>query len=333
MLVVHHVTYSINSLCHYFGRKPFATPDESRNLAWLALPTFGEAWHNNHHAFPASADARLRLARARHLGARDPLDARGGARVGRGPGAGGAAPEEALRLGVGVGRLAARRTLSQSMTDAASPSGVPTVREILDSRAGEELALNDRYLNPQVGRILRTLGFDRRWVGGEGAHLIDADGNRYLDLFGGYGVFAIGRNHPDAIAAVEEVMAARTGNLPTARRDAAEWRARRAAARARARLGGCDGAGEHGHRGRGGGDQDRARGDGPAADPLRGARIPRANARRPLDLRERGVPRGLRPAPTRHLPAAVGRPRRLGTRAAARATSPRSSSSRCRERA
>ena len=55
MLVVHHVTYSINSLCHYFGRKPFATRDESRNLAWLALPTFGEAWHNNHHAFPTSA--------------------------------------------------------------------------------------------------------------------------------------------------------------------------------------------------------------------------------------------------------------------------------------
>ncbi|MCW3025215.1 MAG: aspartate aminotransferase family protein [Solirubrobacterales bacterium] len=76
------------------------------------------------------------------------------------------------------------------------------------------MALNDRFLNPQMGRILRTLGFDKVWTGGEGAHLIDADGERYLDLFGGYGVFAIGRNHPEAIAAVEEVMAARTGNLP-----------------------------------------------------------------------------------------------------------------------
>jgi stearoyl-CoA desaturase (delta-9 desaturase) len=55
MLVVHHVTYSINSLCHFFGRQRFNTGDESRNLAWLALPTFGEAWHNNHHAFPTSA--------------------------------------------------------------------------------------------------------------------------------------------------------------------------------------------------------------------------------------------------------------------------------------
>ena len=65
-----------------------------------------------------------------------------------------------------------------------------------------------------MGRILRTLGFDKVWTGGEGAHLIDSDGERYLDLFGGYGVFAIGRNHPEAIAAIEEVMAARTGNMP-----------------------------------------------------------------------------------------------------------------------
>ncbi len=91
---------------------------------------------------------------------------------------------------------------------------IPSVREILAARTGEELALNDRHLNPQMGRILRTLGFDKTWVGGEGAHLIDSEGERYLDLFGGYGVFAIGRNHPEAIAAIEEVMAARTGNLP-----------------------------------------------------------------------------------------------------------------------
>jgi stearoyl-CoA desaturase (Delta-9 desaturase) len=55
ILFVHHVTFSINSLCHFFGRRRFTTGDESRNLAWLALPSFGEAWHNNHHAFPTSA--------------------------------------------------------------------------------------------------------------------------------------------------------------------------------------------------------------------------------------------------------------------------------------
>jgi ornithine--oxo-acid transaminase len=90
----------------------------------------------------------------------------------------------------------------------------PGVREILARRTGEEMALNERFLNPQMGRILRTLGFEKIWTAGEGAHLIDADGERYLDLFGGYGVFAVGRNHPEVIAALEEVMAARTGNLP-----------------------------------------------------------------------------------------------------------------------
>jgi stearoyl-CoA desaturase (delta-9 desaturase) len=57
---VHHVTYSVNSICHVFGRREFATEDESRNVFWLALPTFGEAWHNNHHAFPTSAFHGLR---------------------------------------------------------------------------------------------------------------------------------------------------------------------------------------------------------------------------------------------------------------------------------
>ena len=55
IFVLHHMTYSINSWCHFAGRRRFATKDESRNVFWLALPTFGESWHNNHHAFPTSA--------------------------------------------------------------------------------------------------------------------------------------------------------------------------------------------------------------------------------------------------------------------------------------
>src|SRR5438128_2010117 len=55
IVVCHHLTFSINSLCHFFGRRRYETGDESRNLAWLAPFTFGEAWHNNHHAFPTSA--------------------------------------------------------------------------------------------------------------------------------------------------------------------------------------------------------------------------------------------------------------------------------------
>jgi len=60
MLVLHHVTYSINSICHVFGRRRFETDDHSRNVAWLSLLSMGEAWHNNHHAFPTSAAHGLR---------------------------------------------------------------------------------------------------------------------------------------------------------------------------------------------------------------------------------------------------------------------------------
>ncbi|MGH2924347.1 MAG: acyl-CoA desaturase [Solirubrobacterales bacterium] len=60
VFLVHHVTYSVNSVCHVFGRRRFPTEDESRNVFWLALPTMGEAWHNNHHAFPTSAAHGLR---------------------------------------------------------------------------------------------------------------------------------------------------------------------------------------------------------------------------------------------------------------------------------
>jgi stearoyl-CoA desaturase (delta-9 desaturase) len=55
MFFVHHCTWSVNSICHLFGRTPFETSDESRNNALCAMLTLGEGWHNNHHAFPSSA--------------------------------------------------------------------------------------------------------------------------------------------------------------------------------------------------------------------------------------------------------------------------------------
>ncbi|MGM9486873.1 acyl-CoA desaturase [Ideonella sp. YS5] len=54
-VLLYHATFSINSVAHRWGRRRFATADASRNNAWLALPTFGEGWHNNHHRFPGSA--------------------------------------------------------------------------------------------------------------------------------------------------------------------------------------------------------------------------------------------------------------------------------------
>jgi stearoyl-CoA desaturase (delta-9 desaturase) len=59
VFIVHHLTWGVNSLCHLMGAQPWKARDESRNLALLALPTLGGAWHNNHHAFPASATTSL----------------------------------------------------------------------------------------------------------------------------------------------------------------------------------------------------------------------------------------------------------------------------------
>jgi stearoyl-CoA desaturase (delta-9 desaturase) len=61
VFLLHHVTWSINSVCHFFGRRRFDVADESRNVFWLAPLSMGEAWHHNHHAFPTSAFHGLRF--------------------------------------------------------------------------------------------------------------------------------------------------------------------------------------------------------------------------------------------------------------------------------
>jgi stearoyl-CoA desaturase (Delta-9 desaturase) len=60
IFLVHHVTWSINSVCHFFGQRRFDTGDQSRNVFWLSLLSLGESWHHNHHAFPRSAYHGLR---------------------------------------------------------------------------------------------------------------------------------------------------------------------------------------------------------------------------------------------------------------------------------
>lgn len=59
ILITHQVTWTVNSAAHLIGSHPYETRDCSTNLGWLALPTMGGSWHNNHHAFPASARAGL----------------------------------------------------------------------------------------------------------------------------------------------------------------------------------------------------------------------------------------------------------------------------------
>jgi stearoyl-CoA desaturase (delta-9 desaturase) len=60
IFLVHHVTWSVNSVCHYFGSRRFEVDDHSTNVAWLAIPSLGESWHHNHHAFPRSAEHGLK---------------------------------------------------------------------------------------------------------------------------------------------------------------------------------------------------------------------------------------------------------------------------------
>jgi ornithine--oxo-acid transaminase len=80
------------------------------------------------------------------------------------------------------------------------------VAELLESRRGEDLDLWARTINPQFARVLRTIRFDRTWARAEGAYLFDADGNRYLDMLGGFGMYNVGRNNPRIRAALVEAL-------------------------------------------------------------------------------------------------------------------------------
>jgi ornithine--oxo-acid transaminase len=80
------------------------------------------------------------------------------------------------------------------------------LRDMLAEESGKELELYARTINPQFIRLLRTIGFDRRWARAEGAYLYDADGTRYLDLLGGFGMYNVGRNNPRVRAALIEAL-------------------------------------------------------------------------------------------------------------------------------
>ena len=80
------------------------------------------------------------------------------------------------------------------------------VRELADQYAADALDLHAETINPQFVRMLRTIGFDRRWERAQGAYLYDADGRRYLDMLGGFGMFNVGRNNPRVRAALVEAL-------------------------------------------------------------------------------------------------------------------------------
>jgi ornithine--oxo-acid transaminase len=89
-----------------------------------------------------------------------------------------------------------------------APAGFSLARLIDD--APDPLELHAETINPQFVRLLRTIRFDKRWARAEGAYLYDADGNEYLDLLGGFGMFAVGRNNPRVREALVEALSLET---------------------------------------------------------------------------------------------------------------------------
>ncbi len=86
--------------------------------------------------------------------------------------------------------------------------------ELLAARSGEALDLHAEYVNPQMIRVLRTIGFDRDWARTEGAYLYDSDGDRYLDWLGGFGMFNVGRNNRRVRDWLVEAMDRESPNAP-----------------------------------------------------------------------------------------------------------------------
>lgn len=83
----------------------------------------------------------------------------------------------------------------------------------LDQQQGRQYDLHSEYVNPAFVKMLRTIGFDKAYVRGEGAYLYDKEGHRYLDLLTGWGVFAVGRNHPGVRSILAQILARETPNL------------------------------------------------------------------------------------------------------------------------
>ena len=88
-----------------------------------------------------------------------------------------------------------------------------SILELIEKRLEENFTLHEQYLNPQMVRVLKTIGYDRHYVKAQGAYLFDNQGEKYLDLLSGFGVFALGRNHPKIVQALQEVLTAALPNL------------------------------------------------------------------------------------------------------------------------
>ena len=80
------------------------------------------------------------------------------------------------------------------------------IKELVESRRGENYKLHDLYMNRTLSTVLKTIGFDKCYTRAKGAYLYDADGNEYLDFITGYGVYGMGRNHPVIAKAIKDAI-------------------------------------------------------------------------------------------------------------------------------
>lgn len=85
------------------------------------------------------------------------------------------------------------------------------IADLLKEHAGQNFTLHEEYLNTQMVRVLKAIGYDRVYTRAQGPYLYDNQGNEYLDLLSGFGVYALGRNHPTVIQALQDVL---TSELP-----------------------------------------------------------------------------------------------------------------------
>src|SRR5579871_6948724 len=93
------------------------------------------------------------------------------------------------------------------------PSSNLDISGLFREREAQRSSLHARHLNEQLVRVLKTIGYDVGFVSGQGQYLFDREGARYLDLLSGFGVFAIGRNHPVLRDALKSVLDADLPNL------------------------------------------------------------------------------------------------------------------------
>ncbi len=77
---------------------------------------------------------------------------------------------------------------------------------MVSARLGENYELHEKYINPTLVRVFRTIGFDKVYARAKGQYLWDKEGHRYLDMLSGFGVFGIGRNHPKVAQAIRDVL-------------------------------------------------------------------------------------------------------------------------------